>query len=183
MAEELVLPALSKHWGAFLLRGIAAIAFGILTFARPGIALATLVLFWGVYVLVDGVLGVIGGIQSKVWSLVLWGIVGIIAGIVTFRYPGLTALVLLYMIAAWAVVTGIIEIWLAIKLRKEIEHEWLMALAGIISVLFGAFLFARPGAGALSVVLIIGAYAILFGILLVALAFKLRSTQGRLTAA
>jgi uncharacterized membrane protein HdeD (DUF308 family) len=170
--------SLARHWWLHILRGIAAIVFGILAFAWPGITLVTLVLFYGAYVLVDGVLAlaaaVMGGNPMPRWWLALVGIAGIVAGLLTFVYPGITALVLLIFIAAWAIVLGIFEIYGAIRLRKEIEGEWLLILNGAISVLFGLVLLWRPGAGALAVVWIIGAYAILFGIISVMFGLKLR---------
>ena len=117
--------------------------------------------------------------EKRWWLFLLQGIAGIIVGIMAFVWPGITALVLLYIIAAWAIVTGICEIVAAVQLRKEIEGEWLLGLGGIASVVFSVLLVAFPGAGALAVVWIIGAYSILFGILLLTLAFRLRRRNGQ----
>ena len=123
------------------------------------------------------------GLKAKVWSLVFIGLVGVLAGIGAFVYPGMTALVLLYFIAAWAIVTGILAIYIAIHLRKELTGEWVLALAGVLSVVFGMMLIARPGAGALAVVLLLASYAVAFGVLLLVLAFKLKALPARVAAA
>jgi len=170
--------ALAKNWWLEVLRGVAAIIFGILALANPGIALVTLVLLWGIYALIDGVLAiaaaVMGGNPMPRWWLAIVGLAGIGAGVMTFVYPVITAFVLLIFIAVWAIVLGIFEIYGAIKLRKEIEGEWFLILSGALSVLFGLLLLARPGAGALAVIRIIGAYAIILGIIYVMFGLKLR---------
>lgn len=174
-----LLRALGRTWWLLLLRGIAAIVFGVLAWAWPGVTLITLVLLWGVYALVDGVAALVSGWQSKdggkpMWQVVLIGVVGIAAGIFTFVSPGVTAIALLLLIAAWAIANGVFQIAAAIRLRKEIESEWLLILSGALSVLFGAFMIARPGAGALAVLWLIGVFAVAYGALLVILAFKLK---------
>jgi uncharacterized membrane protein HdeD (DUF308 family) len=173
---------LAHNWWAVLLRGIAGILFGIATFFAPAISLAVLVLLFGAYALVDGVLAVISALRHRAtnerwWVVLLEGLVGIFAGVVTFAWPHITAIALLYVIAAWALITGALEIAAAIRLRKVIDHEWLMVLSGILSIAFGVLLAMFPGLGALAVVLWIGAYAIIFGVLLVALGFRLRSWE------
>lgn len=170
---------LSKNWGWIALRGAAAIAFGILAFSWPGITLVVLALFWGAYALIDGVLSLAGAFRMKdegkpIWPLALVGVLGIAAGMAAFAWPGMTALVLLMFIAAWAIVTGILQIIAAIRIRKAIDNEWLFILAGAVSVVFGALMIWSPGAGALAVVWVIAAYSIFFGFLLVALGFRLR---------
>ena len=177
---------LSRTWWMLLLRGLAAIAFGVLAWLQPGISLAALVLLFGAYAMADGILGVwsaIAGFNGNEhwWVLLLAGLIGIAVGILTFLAPGVTALALLFYIAAWAVAKGVLEIVAAIRLRKEIEGEWLLVLGGLASVLFGMFLMARPGLGALSLTWLIAAYAILFGILLVLLAFKVRTLGDQAT--
>jgi len=170
--------ALAKNWWLLLLRGIAAIIFGLLAFAWPGLTLLTLILFYGAFALVDGVLAIVaaitGGVPGSRWWLAIVGLLGIAAGLLTFLTPGLTALVLLFFIAGWAIVTGVFEIIGAIKLRKEIDNEWLLILGGIISVLFGVGMMLAPGAGALALVWVIGAYSVVMGMLFVALAFRLK---------
>jgi uncharacterized membrane protein HdeD (DUF308 family) len=173
-----MLHALSKNWWLLLLRGIAAIVFGVLTFVWPGITLLTLVLFYGVFALIDGVLAiaaaVMGGQPAPRWWLAIVGLLGIAVGILTFMWPGITAVVLLLVIAAWAIAMGIFEIVGAIRLRKEIDNEWWLIAAGAISVLFGLSLIVQPQTGALALLFVIGVYAILHGISLVWLALRLR---------
>ncbi len=170
---------LARNWWTLALRGLLAILFGLAAFAWPGITLAVLVLLFGAYALVDGVFAIVAAVRTAErrghwWVLLLEGLAGITAGILTFLWPGITAFVLLYLIAAWAIVTGVLEIIAAVRLRREIEGEWLLALSGVASVVFGLLLAVFPGAGALAVVWIIGAYALVFGLLLVALGFRLR---------
>lgn len=174
---------LARNWWAMGLRGICALLFGAAIFVWPAISLFALVLMFGVYALLDGVCTMVSTVRSdkrekRWWLFLLQGIAGIIVGIMAFIWPGITALALLYIIAAWAIVTGIFEVVAAVQLRKEIEGEWLLGLSGIASVVFGALLVGFPGAGALAVLWIIGAYSILFGILLMFLAFRLRQRNG-----
>ena len=176
----------SGSWWAFVLRGIFAIIFGVLCFFLPGLALITLVLMFGFYAIADGVFNIIGafnrGTAQPGWALLLEGIVSLIAGGLAFFMPGLTALALLFLIGAWAVVTGVFEIAAAIRLRKQISGEWLLALAGVLSIIFGIILFASPGTGALALVWWIGAYSTVFGILLITLGVKFRSWTRRIPA-
>jgi uncharacterized membrane protein HdeD (DUF308 family) len=170
---------LAKNWWLVLLRGIAAIIFGVLAFIWPGLTLLTLILFYGAYVLVDGVLSIIaavtGGAPAPRWWLAIVGVLGIVAGILTFLWPGITGLVLLFFIAGWAIAIGIFQIIGAIRLRKEIDNEWLLILSGIVSVLFGIGVLIVPGAGALALVWVIGLYAIIEGVLYSGLAFRLKN--------
>jgi len=179
---------LSRNWGWIALRGLAAVVFGLLTLFDPRISLTALVLLWGAYAFVDGIFAIVSAVrdrrQEPHWvSLLVTGIAGVVAGLLTFFVPGITALVLLYFIAAWALITGIAEIVAAVRLRKVITGEWMLALAGLLSVIFGVFLFAFPGAGALTIVLWIGAYALVLGIVLLVLAFRLRAGGGARSAA
>ena len=168
---------LPRHWWVVALRGLAAIIFGILAFVVPGITLAVLVLLFGAYAIVDGALALYAAFRfggDNFWPALIEGIIGVGAGLVAFFYPGLTALALLFVIAAWAILTGVLEVIVAVRLRQVIEHEWAMIFSGVLSVLFGIVLLVAPGAGALAVVFLIGAYAIIFGIALLGLAWRLR---------
>lgn len=170
----------SQNWWVLLVRGLAAIVFGVLAWLLPGISLATLVLFFGAYALLDGILGVWHAIAGRKvhedwWVLLLWGLVGIGVGILTFLAPGVTALVLLFYIAIWAIAKGVLEIVAAIRLRSEIQNEWLLILGGLLSVVFGILLMVQPGAGALTLLWLIATYAIIFGVVLIVLAFRVRA--------
>jgi len=171
-----MLHTLARNWWALALRGLVAVLFGLLTFILPGITLVTLVLLFGAYALADGIFNVIAffRVASHHWALLIEGLIGIIAGIVTFALPAMTAIVLLYVIAFWAIFTGVFEIVAGILLRKAITNEWLLLAIGALSLLFGVLILFAPGAGALAIVLWIGAYALVFGIFLLALAFRLR---------
>jgi uncharacterized membrane protein HdeD (DUF308 family) len=171
---------LAENWWLVLLRGLASIVFGILAFVWPGLTLVALIFLWGAYALVDGAIALWAAISGKAgaiaprWWLAVVGIVGLLAGVVAFGSPGLTALVLLMFIAGWAVVIGVLEIWGAIQLRKEIDGEWWLVLSGMLSIAFGVFLFARPGQGALALIWVIGVFAILHGCTLIALSLRLK---------
>jgi uncharacterized membrane protein HdeD (DUF308 family) len=173
---------MTQNWWAVALRGLVAVLFGIAAFVWPGITLWALVAIFGAYALVDGIFAVIEAFRRDVvgerwWALLFEGFVGIAIGILTFTWPRLTAMGLLYLIAFWAIVTGVFEVITAIRLRHEIRGEWMMGLIGVLSVAFGFLLVAFPLAGALSVVLIIGLYAVVTGALMIALGFKLRSLR------
>jgi uncharacterized membrane protein HdeD (DUF308 family) len=173
---------MTQNWWAIALRGLVAVLFGIAAFIWPGITLWVLVAIFGAYALVDGIFAIIEAFRRDVvgerwWALLFEGFVGIAIGILTFTWPGLTAMGLLYLIAFWAIVTGVFEVITAIRLRHEIRGEWMMGLIGVLSVAFGFLLVAFPLAGALSVVLIIGLYAVVTGALMIALGFKLRSLR------
>lgn len=172
--------SLVRNWWVFLLRGLAGIFFGLVTFFAPGISLAVLVLVFGAYAFADGLLAIVTAIRrhgagDRWWMLLIEGLMGVAVGLATLFWPGITAVTLLYLIAAWALVTGAFEIVAAIRLRKAITGEWLLVLSGVASLIFGVLLVLFPAAGALAVVLWIGAYALVFGALLVALAIRLRS--------
>jgi len=182
MAHPIV-NALAENWWLFLVRGIAAIAFGILAFIWPGITLLSLTLVFAAYALIDGICALWSAIAGRSgelvprWWLAVVGIAGVLAGLAAFLYPGMTALILLFFIAGWAIVIGVLQIWGAIQLRKEIEGEWLLALNGLLSIGFGFLVMAWPGAGALAIVWIIGWYAILAGCLSIGLAFRLKKAR------
>jgi uncharacterized membrane protein HdeD (DUF308 family) len=171
---------MSEHWWVVLLRGVLAILFGVLAFAWPGLTAVILVTIWGVYALFDGIVGIIAGIKGKWTSLVVLGLLGIAAGIVALLWPGLTAISLLWVLAIWIIVAGSMQIGAAIRLRKEVEGEWMWILSGILMVLLGVLFFVRPGAGILSVTWLLASLAIAWGILLVMLSFKLKGLSGRL---
>jgi uncharacterized membrane protein HdeD (DUF308 family) len=177
-AGAAILHGLAKNWWLLLLRGIAAIVFGVLAFAWPGITIVSLVIVYGAYALVDGLFSlyaaISGGGTAPRWWLAVVGIAGVLAGIISFAMPGMVALWFLLLIGAWAIVSGIFEIVGAIRLRKEIDNEWWLVLHGAISVIFGLLLFTQPLSGALAMVWVIGAYAIAAGVILCALAFRLR---------
>ncbi|HTO62374.1 MAG TPA: HdeD family acid-resistance protein [Bradyrhizobium sp.] len=167
----------SRNWWVLLLRGLVTIAFGVLILFQPGVSLVTLVLLFGAFSMADGVLGVWGAIAGRKknedwWALLLWGLVGIGVGILTFAAPGVTTIALLFYIAIWAIATGVLQIVAAIRLRKEIQGEWLLILAGLASVVFGVLLMAQPGSGALALLWLIAGYAVAFGVILVILALK-----------
>lgn len=173
---------LARNWWALAIRGIAAIIFGILAFIWPGSALVVLVLLFGAYALVDGIFAIVAAVTghaqpANFWALILEGVVGIIIGLVTFFWPGLTAIALLYVIAAWALITGVLEVIMAVRLRREISNEWLLGLSGLASIIFGLLLVIFPGTGALAVIWLIAAYAIIFGIILLGLALRVRGIQ------
>jgi uncharacterized membrane protein HdeD (DUF308 family) len=174
-----ILHGLAKNWWLLLLRGIAAIVFGVLAFAWPGITVVSLVIVYGAYALVDGLFSLYAAIRggdgpAPRWWLAVVGVAGVLAGLISFAMPGVVALWLLLLIGAWAIVSGIFEIVGAIRLRKEIDNEWMLILHGVITVIFGVLLMAMPGPGALAMVWVIGAYAIAGGVILSVLAFRLK---------
>jgi uncharacterized membrane protein HdeD (DUF308 family) len=170
---------LGHNWWMLALRGLVAIIFGVLAFVLPGMTLLTLVFLFGAYAIVNGVLALVHAFSApkgypRFGALMVTGIISIAAGVLAFIWPGITALSLVLLIAAWAIVNGVFEIATAIRLRRVIAHEWLLALAGVLSVLLGIVMLLQPGVGALALVWWIGGFAIAFGVLLVALAFRVR---------
>lgn len=180
MATLPILDTFAKNWWVLLIRGILAVLFGVMAFALPGLTLVTLVLLYGVYALADGLTALWVGGRSRALWLVLVGVLGIFVGIYTFINLGITSIALLYLIAAWAIVRGIFEIITAIQVRKEISNEWALIIGGIISIIFGVVLVANPVAGALAMIWLIGAYALVFGLMMIVLAFRLRGLPGRM---
>jgi uncharacterized membrane protein HdeD (DUF308 family) len=179
-----MLRTLATNWWAIVLRGVAAVLFGLCAFAWPGITLAILVTLYGAYALVEGALAVAGAVMGRragpfPWGVLLAGLAGVAIGVITFMSPGITAIALVYLIAAWAVLRGVFEIIAAIQLRKEIENEWLLGLSGLLSVVLGLWLFAAPGAGAIAVLWWIGAFAIVFGVVEIILGFRLKGLKER----
>jgi len=172
--------ALARWWWTFILRGVLAIAFGVLAFFAPALGIAILVGLFAAWALIDGVTNLFTGFRTREtdrswWLEIVEGIVSIIAGIIALLFPVLAAEILVLIIAAWAIVTGVFEIVAAIRLREKIRGEFWLGLAGLASILFGVVLFLFPGAGALSLVWLIGSFAIVFGVFLVILGWRLRT--------
>jgi uncharacterized membrane protein HdeD (DUF308 family) len=171
----------SHHWWSFVVRGLFAVIFGLLTFLVPGITLLSLLWIFGFFAILDGIVNIAaafrpaGPTHDRWWGLLIQGILGLVAGVLAFALPGLTAVALVFLIAGWAIVTGVLAIIAAVRLRRHVPGEWLMILSGALSILFGVFAAVFPGAGALAIVFWIGAYAIAFGIILIILGFRVRA--------
>jgi uncharacterized membrane protein HdeD (DUF308 family) len=185
-ANRPLLRSMAQHWWLTLLRGIAAVLFGILALVWPGITALSLVLLWGAYTFADGIfslgaaiMGAGGATTGQRWWLAITGVLGILAGLVAFFAPVLTGGILLIFIAIWAIAIGVMAIVGAIQLRKEMDGEWLLILSGIIAIVFGVLMFMQPVAGALAVVWMIATFAIIFGIDLIWLSFKLKGVKDR----
>ena len=180
LAVSALLGTLAENWWLLLLRGLAAIAFGVIAFFWPGITLVALTYLWGAYAIADGIIAIgaafsaSGGDAGPRWWLGLSGVVSILAGIVAFAYTGMTALVLLMFIAVWAIVIGVLQLYAASQLRKVIDNEWWLILSGLLSIAFGAVLIAWPGTGALAVIWTIAWFAVFFGCMFIGLAFELK---------
>lgn len=179
-----LLDRLAENWWLLLLRGILAIAFGILAFVWPGSALLGVVLLYGAYAFSDGILAFVTAFSRRddrtpTWWLVVMGIFGVLAGIAAFVWPGITAAVLVLLVGGWAIVMGVVEIAGAIELRKEIDNEWWLVLGGVVSILFGMAMLANPGMGALALVWMIGIYALILGASWIAIALRLRGHAKR----
>lgn len=170
---------LREKWGWVALRGFSALIFGVLALSLPGVTLTLLVAVWGVYALMDGVLALAAGLRmheggKPVWSLILVGLMGLAAGLAAFFWPGLTALTLMLIIGSWAIAIGLLQVVATLRLRKHIQGEWLHALSGLLSLVFGLAIVLWPGAGAIALAWLIGWFSILFGAILVTMAFSLR---------
>jgi uncharacterized membrane protein HdeD (DUF308 family) len=176
-----MLPTVSGNWWAVLLRGVAAVLFGLAALIWPGLTLAVLIVVYGVYAIVDGIFAIVVGIRAgsdtRRWLLLAEGALGILAGLIVVFWPGVSAVVLLYIIAFWAIFGGLLRIFGAVLLRREIDNEWTMALGGALWVILGIVLFVVPGAGLLSLSWLIGIFALGAGITLIALAFRVRSQR------
>jgi uncharacterized membrane protein HdeD (DUF308 family) len=178
----MMIETLKRHWWVPVIRGIAAIIFGVIAFTHPVMAAATLVLFFGAWVLIDGIFRVVGAIGHRAsdpdwgWQLVI-GIVGIIVGLLTFHAPQVTALALVIYIAAWALMIGASEIAIAVKMRREIKGEWLLILMGLISIIFAVMLLWNPVAGAAAVIWLIAWYAVVLGVLAIFFGFRLKALR------
>ena len=178
--------ALARWWWTFIVRGILAIAFGVLAFFAPGLGIAVLVGLFAAWVIIDGIGNIIAGVRGRGldrnwWLEILEGVVGIAAGLIALIFPAYAAQALVIIIAAWAIVTGVLEIIAAIRLRELISGEVWMGLAGVASILFGIILIVFPAAGALSLVWLISSFAIVFGIFLILLGWRLRGIHVQAT--
>jgi uncharacterized membrane protein HdeD (DUF308 family) len=173
-------PVLVRNWWSIVFRGALGILFGLVTFAWPNITVGALVLLFGAYALVEGIVSIVGAVRAAEardrWgALILEGLVGIAAAMITIAWPAITVLALAYLIAGWAIVSGALEIAVAVRLRKYISREWLLALGGAASTIFGVLIAIAPIAGALVIAVWLGAYAFVFGLIMVALGFRLRN--------
>lgn len=168
------LPVPADNWWAQFLRGIAAVLFGLAALLWPGPTLLVLLVVFAVYTLVDGLLAIVAGIRGsggRRWLLLAEGALGLLAGLVVLFWPGTTALLLVYVISAWAIFTGLLRVVMAVSFRREIENGWLMGLSGVLSVLFGVIVGFLPGAGLLTLMWLIGIYALILGTALIVLGF------------
>ena len=177
--DQQMVRSLAQNWWALVIRGVAGVLFGIGALVWPPAAVAVLVLLFGAYALVDGIFNIVAAVrgprEGRRWGwLVLSGVIGIATGLITFFYPGITAVALVLLVAAWSLVTGVAEIVAAIRLRNYIRHEWLWIFSGLLSVAFGVLLFLLPAAGAVALAIWIGAYMLVFGALLIAFGLRLR---------
>ncbi len=178
----MLIETLKRHWWVPVIRGIFAIVFGIIAFVYPGLTIATLVLFFGAWVLIDGIFRIVGAIGHRAsdpdwgWQLVI-GILGIVVGLLTFHAPQITALALVIYIAAWALMIGASEIAIAVKMRREIKGEWFLILMGLASIVFAVLLLWNPIAGAAAVIWLVAWYAVVIGILAIFFGFRLRSLR------
>ena len=175
-----MMDVLVRNWWALALRGLVGVLFGILAFVAPGSVLAALVYLYGAYALLDGILALVAAFRAAEvhhrWiAMALDGLISIAAAVIAFVWPGLTAVVVVYIIAAWAIITGALELIAAVRLRREIENEWALGLGGVASIVFGILVMVFPVAGTLTLVWLIGAYALIFGVALLVLAFRLRA--------
>lgn len=180
LGAQVNLRDIAERWWALTIRGAAAIVFGVLCLVVPGLSLVVLVAMYGAFALVDGVFGLVMAYRSQRagqrWGwFVFSGLVSLVVAGITLFMPAVTALALVLLIGAWMAVTGVAHIASAIRLRKEIQGEWLLVIIGVLSMATGVVLLLFPGAGALALVIWIGCYAIVAGVLMVALSLKLRS--------
>lgn len=169
----------SSNWWAIALRAVAAILVGIIAFAMPVVTLAALVTLFGIYAMVDGAFAVAAALKGvrkhERWGWMLAeGIIGIVAGAIAFLYPAIGALALTWLVGGWALATGVLEIAAAVKLRRIMTGEWLLMLAGVLSVLLAIIIALFPGVGAILLVSWVGAYALLYGIVTLALAVRIK---------
>lgn len=173
----------SRNWWVFLIGGIASIVFGILAFINPGVALLVLAMFFAAFVLVDGAVNIWGAVTNREadgwWIMLLLGIAGVVVGGYALMVPPVSMLALLYVVAFIAMFMGLTAIYLGWKIRAEVEGEWVLIIAGIMSVLFALLMIFRPGIGGVSFVYLIATWAILIGALRISFAFKIRKVGNR----
>ena len=175
---------LARNWWLVALRGLLAIVFGAAAFIWPGLTWLVLILMFGVYAILDGIFAMVSGVvQSRYsprwWVFLVEGFISLMAGVIVLAQPGLAGLALVFVIAVWAVLTGLLEVIAAIRLRREIRDEWMLGFGGFLSIMLGLLMLLQPGAGGLVITLMVGAYALIFGILMVALSFRLRRLNRR----
>ena len=182
---DTVVRTLSQNWWLVLVQGVLSVVLGVLALAWPGVTLGALILLWGLFALLNGVVDVFSAIGAagshRTWGWQLaGGLVGILVGLAILRWPGLSALFVLYLVAIWAIMMGIVRIVGAIADREALPHAWLVALAGVASVLYGIAMFAWPGVGLLTLVYLVGSYAIVYGVITCVIAFRLHSLPERM---
>ncbi len=178
-----MLEAMTRNWGAIALRGVIAVLLGVVAIVWPGPTVAVLVILLGAFALVEGVTNIVAGVRGREGWAIAEGIISVAVGIVIVVWPAITAMALLYLIAAWAIITGIVRIVAAIQLRRVVQNEWLLVGSGVASIIFGAIAAVFPGAGILALVWLLGAWLIVLGVLLIALAFSLRQLSHGLSTA
>lgn len=179
-----MLELLSRRWQLVVLRGVVAVGFGLVAIAWPEITVLSLAILWGVYTLLDGITSITMGLGqgSDRLYLVLLGVLGVVAGLISLVWPQITVIVLLVVIAAWAIVAGVLQIAAAVRLRKVIRNEWFLALSGAIALVLGLLLIVQPAEGAIALVIAIATFALVWGITLIMLGFRLRSLRSHLDA-
>jgi uncharacterized membrane protein HdeD (DUF308 family) len=178
---------LARWWWTFILRGLLAILFGVIAFISPPATIAALVLLFGAWAMVDGIFHIAGAIRDRsrnrsFWLAVLEGVISIIAGALALAFPSLAAASLLLLISAWSIITGVVEVAAAVRLREQMTGELWLAIAGILSIVFGVLLFFFPTSGAITIVWILGSFAIAFGVSMIILGWRLRGVHQRTTA-
>jgi uncharacterized membrane protein HdeD (DUF308 family) len=183
LEESVMVEVMSRNWGGIALRGVLAILFGIVAFVWPGPTVAVLVIFLGAFALLEGITNVVIGVRGRQGLYILEGVISVIAGVLFLVWPGLGALTLLYLVAFWAILTGIVRIVAAVQMRRVVHNEWFLILSGVASVLFGAIAAVFPGAGILALLWFVAAWAIVIGVLLIALAISVRQMGHRTTSA
>lgn len=174
---------LGRTWGLVVFRGVMGVVYGVIAMAWPQITILALVILFGAYAIVDGVTAIIMGFSGRGgerWLLLLTGVIGVIAGLVAFFWPGATALVLLWVIAFWAILSGFMYLVTAWRLRKEISGEWLMVLTGLASIALGVVLMIQPASGAVALVVTIGIFAVIWGIFSILLGLRMRGVSKNL---